>query len=150
MKSIKIKGVTIGKHPTIPILFEVPSVKKSKIINFLIDTGSTFSAITEKEATLMGLDCSQFPDTRGPAIGFGGWFKTKMINRLVILTFKAERGEWKYNYSNGFRIVCCPENLKGEEREKFLRYVPCVLGMEILTKFDIFINKDKVEFTLNE
>jgi len=99
----------------------------------------------------MGLDCSQLPETRGPpAIGFGGWFKTRMINRLVILTLKGDRGEWKYNYSSGFRVICAPPNLTGEEREKFLRYVPCVLGMEILAKFDFFMNEDKVELTSKE
>ena len=63
------------------------------MIDFLIDTGAVFSAISEKEATLMGVDCSFLPESKEEAIGFGGSFKTKMINRLVTLTFKSNKKE---------------------------------------------------------
>jgi len=58
------------------------------MVDFLVDTGSLFSAITEKEATLMGLDCSRLPESGTGAIGFGGTFTPKMINRVVSLTLK--------------------------------------------------------------
>ena len=119
------------------------------MIDFLVDTGAIFSAITEKEATLMGIDCSLLLESKGKAIGFGGLFKTKIINRLVTLTFKSNNKEHKIKYSSGFRVICVPPNVTSEEREKLLRYTPSVLGMDILTKFKIHINKNKVELTLN-
>ena len=119
------------------------------MIDFLIDTGAVFSAISEKEATLMGVDCSFLPESKEEAIGFGGSFKTKMINRLVTITFKSNKKEHKIKYSSGFRVVCIPPNIESEEREKLLRYTPSVLGMDILAKFEIYINKDKVELNLN-
>jgi hypothetical protein len=118
------------------------------MVSFLVDTGSLFSAITEKEATFMNLDCSLLPESKGEAIGFGGTFKTKMINRLVTLTFKSDDGEYKIQYSSGFRVVCFPQHIPSEQREKLLRFTPSVLGMDILSKFEVPVNKKKVELLL--
>jgi hypothetical protein len=127
---------------------EVPALRKSKIINFLVDTGSVYSAITEKEAMLMGIECAVLPDEKGEAIGFGGLFKNRIINRPVHLTFKSNKDEHKINYSSGLRVVCVPEKLDHEEREKMIRYTPCVLGMDVLRNFHTHVSKDKVELEL--
>ncbi|MEA2066334.1 MAG: hypothetical protein U9O65_04470 [Thermotogota bacterium] len=97
----------------------------------------------------MGLDCSVLPESKYEAVGFGGMFKTKMINRLVTLTFKFGENEHKVKYSSGFRVICPPPHITSEEREKLLRYTPSVLGMDILAKFKVYVNKHKVELKLN-
>ncbi len=118
------------------------------MIEFLVDTGSIFSALSEKEATLMGIDCSELPEAKGEAIGFGGLFKTRMINKLVTLTFGPGK-EYKINYNSGFKVVCIPNGASREEREKMLRYTPSVLGMDILlAKFKIHVDEQKVELEL--
>ena len=137
----------MGKRPLIQVLFEIPSDRLSKIVYFMIDSGSLFSALSEKEATLMGLDCSALPFSKGEAIGFGGHFKTKMINKLVVLTFRDNGNESKIRYSSGFKVVCIPSDLPEEEREEMLRQTPSVLGMDILTKFSVYMDKRKVELT---
>lgn len=146
--TFKFTGINIGKRPTISVLFEVGAYKISRIVNFLVDTGSLFSGITEKEATLMGLECSLLPESKREAVGFGGIFRTKMINRLVTLTFQSSEGEHKIKHSSGFRVICIPSNVTRETREKLIRYTPSVLGMDILSKFDVFVGKKKVELTV--
>lgn len=119
------------------------------MIDFLVDTGSIFSALSEKEATLMGIDCSELPEAKGEAIGFGGLFKTRMINRLVTLTFSSGKQEYKINYSSGFKVICIPTDVTREIREKLLRHTPSVLGMDILLqKFNVYVNEQKVELEL--
>jgi predicted aspartyl protease len=59
------------------------------VVDFLVDTGTAYSAITEKEATIMGVDCSSLPYFRREVVGFGGLFRNRVINRQVILTFKS-------------------------------------------------------------
>lgn len=149
MQDIKFTGSIVGKRPIISVFFDVPAYKKSKMIDFLIDSGSVFSALSEKEATLMGIDCFLLPDSKRKAVGFGGLFIPKIINRLVILTFKSNKEEHKIRYSSGFRVTCIPPNTTSEEREKLLRYTPSVLGMDILCKFKMYMSKNKVELTLN-
>jgi len=112
-----------------------------------VDTGTTYSAITEKEATIMGVDCSSLPYFKYEGIGFGGTFRNKMINRPVILTFKSNEDKHKIKCSC-FIVICVPPNIKGEEREKMIRYTPNVLGMDILCRFGVFVNKNQVELTL--
>ena len=118
------------------------------MVHFMVDTGSLFSAITEKEATLMGLDCSLLPEPRMAAIGFGGKLKPKMINRLVLLTFKWGKNEHRINFSSGFMVICIPPKVTSKDREEMLRFTPNVLGMDILTKFKTCVDKREVEMTL--
>lgn len=121
------------------------------MIDFLVDTDSIFSALSEKDATIMGIDCSFLPEAKGEAIGFGGVFKTRMINRLATLTFRSNSQEYKINYSSGFKVICVPPDATVEQREKILRHTPSVLGMDILlAKFKIYVDEQKVELTLNQ
>jgi hypothetical protein len=129
------------------VLFEVPSYKISGIVDFIIDTGSTFSALTEREATIIGIDCQGLPSSKTESIGFGGTFNTKMINQLVTLTFRSGTDKLKLNFSAGFQVICIPISLEKDQREKLLRYTPSVLGMDILLKFETLINQRKVELT---
>lgn len=138
----------INNRPWIPVFFEVPAYHCSRIINFLIDTGATYSAITEKEASLVGIDCTVLPEAKKTAIGFGGTFKNKIINRPVNLTFSSIKEKHKITYGSGFQIVCIPSSATPEEREKLLRYTPCVLGMDILSKFKTYVDKKKVELAI--
>jgi len=133
----------------ITVLFEVPYYHYSKTIQFLIDTGASRSAITEKEAELLGLACYMLPDAKTGAVGFGGTFKNKMINRPVYLTFSAVNGQtYKVNYAQGFQIVCIPAHADKDEQEKLRRYTPCVIGMDILQKFKLYVDKRKVELSV--
>ena len=143
----KFIGWVIGSRPVIPVLFEVPTLGISNIIRFTIDTGSNCSLIAEKDAVLIGLDCSLLLESKDESIGFGGTFRNKIINQLVKLTFKSNKEEYTINYGNGFRVTCFPPNLKKEEREKLLRLTPSVLGMEILKKFELYMKENKVELT---
>ena len=117
------------------------------MVPFLVDSGSLFSALNEKEAVLMGLDCSSLPDSKGETVGFGGTFRTKVINRLVFLTFKYGNDKYKMRYSQGFRVVYIPPHVGRDEREKLMRYTPSVLGMDVLTKFKVYMDKHKIVLT---
>lgn len=81
------------------------------------------------------------------SIGFGGTFKNKMINHPVYLTFGSSNNSHKITYDGGFQVVCIPPNLPPDVREKMLRYTPCVLGMDILSKFRLYLDRRKVELT---
>ena len=129
-------------------MFEVPAFHCNRVINFLVDTGSTYSAITEKEATLLRIEVAVLPESKKGAIGFGGTFRNKIINHPVILTFKSPTDEYKITYGSGFPVICVPSSATGEEREKWLRYSPCVLGMEILGKFQVYVDRKKVELSV--
>ncbi len=146
--TVKFIGTIVQKRPLIPLLFEVPFFHCSKTINFLIDTGSSYSAITEKEATLAGIDCYMLPDFRGDCFGFGGMFKNKIINRPVHLIFGSDTNLHKITFGSGFQVVCIPENVSPEEREQLIRVTPCVIGMDILAKFKLYVDKKKVELVL--
>jgi hypothetical protein len=139
------KGINVCGQPIIPVLFEVPAYGVSKIVRFLVDTGSKVSLITEMEATLAGIDCGTLPFAKDISIGFGGLFKHKTLNYLVTLTFSSNNDELKINHNSGFSVICPPENLEPKNREIMLRHTPCVLGMDILSKFEVYLSKRRVE-----
>lgn len=131
-------------------MFEVKALKVSKIVNFLVDTGTSYSAITEKEATLMGIDISSLSYAKGKAIGFGGFFRNKIINREVDLTFNGDEGQHKIKCSGGFIVILIPPNLSNEEREDLIRLTPNVLGMDILRRFRTVVEENRVELILEK
>jgi hypothetical protein len=114
------------------------------MVDFLIDTGTTYSAITQREATIMNIDVSSLPYFKREAVGFGGLFRNKMINRLVTLTFKSSEGERQIKCGS-FIVTCIPPNITVEDREKMIRFTPNVLGMDILRNFRTCIDKNEVE-----
>jgi hypothetical protein len=96
------------------------------MVDFLIDTGTTYSAITQREATIMNIDVSSLPYFKREAVGFGGLFRNKMINRLVTLTFKSSEGEHQIKCGS-FIVICIQPNITVEDREKMIRFTPNVL-----------------------
>ena len=114
------------------------------MVSFVIDSGASYSALSEKDDTIMGVDCYSLPFSKGEAVGFGGTFKNRMINRKVSLTFGTDNEECKIS-CGCFKVVMVPPTLQGEQREKMFRFTPNVLGMDVLRKFKTIIIKDKVE-----
>jgi len=146
--AFKFNGFVINRQPRISVLFEVRAYKASKIVDFLVDTGTTYSAITEKEATIMKIDCSLLPYHKLRSVGFGGFFRNRIINREVILTFKSNKDEYQIKRGGGFMVTCIPPNVVGEDREELIRYTPNVLGMDILRYFKTCVTKNQVELIL--
>jgi hypothetical protein len=93
----------------------------------------------------MKIDCSLLQESKSKAVGFGGTFKTRLINHPVNLTFESGNDRLRINYGNGFRVNCLPADAKVEDRELMLRHTPSVLGMDVLSKFEVRIDKKKVE-----
>lgn len=147
VQTLKFTGSIINRQPKISVLFECKALKIYKIVNFLVDTGTTYSAITQKETTIMAIDYSMLPYSKHEAIGFGGLFRNRMINRLVILTFKSKEGEYKIKCGS-FLVICVPPDARGEEREKIIRLTPNVLGMDVLRRFRTCVDKNQVELIL--
>ena len=113
----------------------------------MVDTGAVYSGITEKEATIMKIDCSSLPFHQREAIGIGGPFRNKMINREIVLTFRSGKDEYKTKCSS-FIVICIPPSVPSEQREKMIRYTPNVLGMDILSKFKTYVDKNEVWLTV--
>ncbi len=134
----------INRQPRISVLFECKAYKLSKMVSFVIDSGASYSALSEKDATIMGLDCYSLPFCKAQAVGFGGTFRNRIINRKVTLIFGTNDKEYKLPCGS-FKVAMVPPTLQGEEKEKMLRFTPNVLGMDVLRRFKTIIMKDKVE-----
>jgi len=117
------------------------------MVDFLVDTGARASAITEKEATIMGIDCPSLPFFKHKSVGFGGFYRNRIINRQVTLTFQSNKDFHQIKLSS-FMVTCIPPEVSGEEREKLIRYIPNVLGMDILRHFKTCVTKNQVELIL--
>lgn len=81
-------------------------------------------------------------------MGFGGVFSMRIINSTVYLTFGSGEQKHRIVYSSGLSVVCVPPEKKPEEREKLHRFTPCVLGMDVLSNFEVHICRNRVELVL--
>lgn len=142
MKALRFNGFVLNRRPEIPVLVEIPFYKVSGIVRFVVDTGSSYSAITEKDAQLIKLDCTFLPYQKVDAVGFGGKFKNKTINRLVLLIFKSDDEEHQIKRTD-FRVNCIPPNLSTEDRETLIRYTPSVLGMDVISEFKFHMENSR-------
>jgi hypothetical protein len=98
----------------------------------------------------MGIHVPVLSYAKGKAIGFGGFFRNKIINREVVLTFNGDEGEYKIKCGGGFIVILIPPNLSTEERENLIRLTPNVLGMDILRRFRTVVEENQVELILEK
>jgi hypothetical protein len=98
----------------------------------------------------MGIHVPTLPYAKGKAIGFGGFFRNKLINREAILTFNGDEGEYKVKCGGGLIVILIPPNLPAEEREELTRFTPNVLGMDILRRFRTIVEENRVELILKK
>jgi len=98
----------------------------------------------------MNIDLSDLPYFKREAVGFGGLFRNRIINRMVTLTFKSSQGEHQIKCGGGFLVICIPPDATGEEREKMIRYTPNVLGMDVLRNFKTCVYGNRVELALEK
>jgi hypothetical protein len=139
-----VKGIVTSKGPRVQAELSVRGLGASKLIWFTVDTGANFSSISEAEAILMGIDCSTLPSATIEAVGFGGFFRPRVLNREVDLTFPTESGEYRLQRS-GFMVTCPPDSVRGKERDRIVEITPSVLGMDVLSHFDLHVYKKRVE-----
>jgi hypothetical protein len=147
--TFKFTGIIVNHQPKIPVYVEIPKTHKGAVIFFLIDSGATKSMITEKDAAVIGIDCYDFPECKQDSVGFGGTFKNRMINCPVKLTFgKGNSHEYCVHHDSGLRLIMIPPTVTGEDREKIIRHTPSVLGMDVIERFQLYLDKKKVELTV--
>jgi len=96
----------------------------------------------EKDAKLINLDCSFLPYEKKDSFGFGGKFKNKIIDRLVTLVFSSNNEEHRINCTN-FKVFCIPPNIPDKEREELIRVTPSVLGMNVISEFKLYMEKNR-------
>lgn len=148
--TLRFMGFVINKQPRIPVLVEIIAHHRSRVVSFLVDSGATYSAISEKELELMGLGSSIFPEEKKTSIGFGGTFRNRVVNCPVHLTFGSDKQRHRIVVDGGLKIICIPPDKKPEERERMLQLTPSILGMDVLCKFNVHIYKRTIELELPE
>jgi len=119
-------------------------------VDFLVDTGATFSALSEREAVIIGIDLPTLPREYRGEIGFGGEFTPRVLNKETRLTFYGTRGTTYTHRIRDLRVISPPENLDREKREELLARTPSILGYDVLSDFELHMNKRKVELKISE
>jgi hypothetical protein len=139
-------GINDGRVPKVPAFVLIKNLGVNRLVWFLVDTGSTYSAICESDALLAGIDPTTLPYEKGEAVGFGGKFRCRSINHPVELIFKTSDSSQFTIHRSGFKLI--PAEHKDEAiRRKLLEVTPSVLGMDVLNTFEIHILRKKVELS---
>lgn len=77
--------------------FTCPSRKISKILHFIIDTGSGLSFIGWKDALQAGIDWEKLGGYPKPVAGFGGAADARHLNELCFIHLDFEDDEQKHS-----------------------------------------------------
>lgn len=112
-------------------------IKKS--IKFLVDSGASRTIISENDAIRMGIDYSKLEKLEEGMTGVGGIADAYLLKNveLVFLTKKEIYIEKMDD------ILVIKHEIKDKLMEERMKWIPSLLGRDILDKFTIFINKKK-------
>ena len=138
-----------GGQPKIPVFFEVKALNKSGRVDFVVDTGATYSALSERDAVLLSIDISSLPKARREGIGFGGRFTPRVRNKEANLIFYSTDGDQYRLKKSGLRVITAPENIDENTRKQLVARTPSILGYDILSRFELYMNKRIVELRIS-
>ena len=123
---------------------------KSGKVDFVIDTGATYSALSEHDALLLGIDVLTLPKEKGIGIGFGGVFTPRLLNKEVGLTFYDTQGDRYRLKKSDLHVITAPEDADEDTRRQVVARTPSVLGYDILSRFELYMNKRMVELRISD
>ncbi|HKZ41133.1 MAG TPA: retropepsin-like aspartic protease [Candidatus Hodarchaeales archaeon] len=133
---MKIIGTFDKEKPQIlvPVGIKIDTFDLNGSAEFLIDTGSTISFISESTALKLGLDFSKLLNIE-PSTGIGGEAEIYQIDGYTRLTFENET-EHKTIQRKNFRVMkhnFC-EHVKENTRRKILS-LQGIIGMDMIIGF---------------
>lgn len=118
MSSSRIRGAVSEGQPRIRVFLEVKALGKSGKVDFVIDTGATYSALSEHDALLLGIDVLTLPKEKGRGIGFSGVFTPRLLNREIGLTFYDTQGDLYRLKKSGLHVITAPEDVDEDTRRE--------------------------------
>lgn len=127
--------------------FEAPYINtliivRRKIVDevrFLVDTGAYDTVMSEKDAKRLKIDYSTLPKREEGLLGIGGITESYLLKAANIL-FPIEDGnflEWEID------LPVMRHQVKNEEIEERIKWIPSLLGRDFLNKFTLIVSKQK-------
>lgn len=123
-------------EPLIDVVVSIPSIKSKRTISFLIDTGASHSSISQKDAKGLGINIDKLSRHSVNVRGVGGEASTYVLEEIFFV-FRTKND----NFVHYLHKIFINKSM-----------APSILGMDFLTKFDLYLSwkKDLIVITDEE
>lgn len=125
-----------------------PNLTKGATIKFLIDTGSSVTILSLREAEMAGLKVEELPRSAKKSGGYGGAIELRLLNN-VILVFASDDFKAKSVELPSVAVQYSP--LATKRAERMVYSIPTVLGTDVLSagNFSLWADWDLMQAHLD-
>lgn len=116
------------RRPFVIAFLDIPSLQCSGDVAFLVDTGADATLLAPRDAARLGINPGLLPQGT-PSTGVGGTTRTVYAEASITLG--------SLTYSLPLRILA--PRTRGQRRS--LRFIPSLLGRDILSHFTLFLEE---------
>lgn len=138
---MKINGIVdLAKGPRIQVKVSIPNLGVSDNFWFLVDTGATYTQVSESDFLKLGVSREMFRETEETIFTAGNVLKQYVYPTKVRLTFGGK------NYDLEPMRALLFQGEKPEQRKLFLENVLSILGRDYILAYKVTIRRNHIMF----
>jgi hypothetical protein len=132
--------VDIAKGPRVQVKVTVQSLNVSDLFWFLVDTGATYTQLSEADCLKLGIAKNKFVETKEEVYTAGEIMKQYVLPDKVRLTV----GDKSYDFEP-MRVLIYQGN-EAEKRKRFLENVLSIMGRDLIRLHVIRLTRNRITF----
>ncbi len=130
--------VDFARGPRIQVRVTIPSLEVSDLFWFLVDTGATYTQVSEGDFLRLGIQRDRFELTEETLFTAGNILKQYVIQEKVRLSLVGK------NYDLEPMRALIYQGDKPEDRKTFLENVNSILGRDIILRHKMTLKRSHV------
>jgi hypothetical protein len=109
----------------------------SKVVEFMVDTGSSYTAILDKDVDKLGINYDDLEEAEEDVTGIGGDATTYLLPKSKLIFTDNKGHEFPEDLDTGMVLR---HSFKNEKERHNIFTLSSLLGMDILHKYKIHFN----------
>lgn len=138
---MRLNGIVDSeKGPRIQIKVTTSSPVKSDLFWFLVDTGATYTQLSEGDCLKLGISRNQMTETAEEVFTAGEMLRQYVLNQSVRLSFAGKNFDFE-----PMRTLIYQGN-DPEKRKRFLENVLSIIGRDLIRGFKVTLTRNRITF----
>lgn len=129
------------KTPHITVNLIIGELGINKPVTFVVDTGSSNTAILDLDAELLGIDYDSLKKVINPMCGIGGTCETFQTKDEAVMLLTCADGDMCEEHLETIYFLRHTKGIEAEKSEVMV--LPSVLGRDIITRYTLVFQEGK-------
>lgn len=110
-----------------------PQLRQAATVRFMIDTGSSTTILSLRDAEMAGLEVETLPRSPVRSGGYGGPIELRLLKHLILILAAENSTAKSVELAN---VAVQYSSVEAKRRERMVYSIPTVLGTDVLTGGD--------------